>query len=461
VSYSSVPHLVCRPATKVTALALGATAAITNQTRARRILFLADSQETSPNAAGRFWVSLFQHRLWTRWGNAPETPLTAPAAWGTNNTAPDSTGHSLVSCNNPDGLGTAQTTSYIPYGMEGTRPRVRSDAADVPPLWVVQHDNFTSPVSTTNIPRTNEYLLRTSMIGEVFLARLAGNNGTIQWRMRELANSAPAFFGTTLTASGTINTASATSVQGDVLSCVGAEGPVRSYLTPGFTWATAPSAGNLGTVYGEFNFASDSGATHTNILGFLARSANTRGFGVSGFAAGGIKTADIVANRGDSYNTINAYAPDIIAVMMGANDATNGKTKAQYKTDVEALISWIRTNVSPVPLIALFGDMDRSDATAGQRAELAQYAVANAEIAMDTDGVAAINRRRLAESLGWAVGTHAVGDGVHDDEAGSLIRATADEALLHSLLTEIGAGLSWTGTSHVSRINRARRVRLV
>lgn len=427
MTYATTPLLVAKNRATFTRLgSLYRRALNPNQTRAVRMLGLGDSKSTFPAGQGHYEHAMFQYLWGKHFGhNIPETPLTAQMHFGGSGDDPDASGNMLLSNASAGGDTSGQSATFQPYNLEGTNAATLS--TDLGAIYHLHHNYRGTQPSSTFIPRTFEYFKRTGHKLEIFIPRIDSQHTVAQWASYEHADTVHNYFAAS-TASGTINTAAATSVQGNVQSCAGAEGPVRSYLTPAITWTTTPSAANLTSVFGSWQCRGNDGSTRLTICGALLRSADTRGFGYTVSGAAGLNMADIVANRADSYNTWNAYGPNIITIMFGTNDAGNSVSATTFKADAEELVSWIQTNIDDetgtVPLIILESSAPRTGLTGAQQTEFDLYADKLAEIAAGTESVLALNTRRMFVERGFTTGAH-TSDGIHYNEAGGWLAASA------------------------------------
>lgn len=460
MSYLTTPYVVYSGFQTVGTLRNMLIAALgTAQARGRRIVALGDSRAT-PTGQGADGVCMLNYEWWKQYANCPETNIVAPHAFG-NGAAPG-TGLWLLAGHSFNGSSSPQTTANQLYDMEGALACARRPATDLGPLLQVQHDAYSCTADPAYIPRSNEYFTRVGMRFEILVPDLNGaspapNFTSLQWVSYQSASSTPGYFDTQ-TATGTI----------DTTASVAAEGPVRSYLTPAFTWNTAPSGANLNSLYGEVVIGSNSAVQKSDMAMLLARSANTRGIAYSTFGKAGTTSGDLLGGTGaagadpraTSYRALNAIGPNAVVLRWGVNDAAAAMAVATYRANMQANVNWIRANVTSetgdAPLVILVADPDRDlTGNAPGRVVFDLYADALAAIAAATPGVVFINLRRiLEEKYGWKqgvnLGTYLLDD-VHYNTLG-WSKVAAEEVLALSSLQV---------TDISSRANRSRSDRMI
>lgn len=396
--------------------------------RAVRLLDLGDSRSTCPYGWGYDVCPIFVY-LWTRrFGNAPETPLTPTIHFGGSGQPAMPDGGILMGCSTIEGAPTQQTAACIPHGFGAGKPFALSPEVEQGPNFCLQHDFHAAHPGPDVIPRGIEYLKRHGHRCEIFVPRLPAQHTVIRWLQAEQPSSAGTYTAGTETQSGTIRTTTTKSVQGDVMSCLGPEGPVRSYLTPPAVFATPLDPSGVGSLYARWRIGSSSAATRVNILGALVRSADTRGFGYTNSAAGGRMVTSVLTECPLSFHLWRAYAPNVVSCLYGANDAGNGYSPAAFAAGAAALATWIKANLADdhgdAPLIIFESAPMLTNLTAGRLDALSHYAPALADFAHQVPGIIALNTSRAAAELGYTAPTHTA-DGVHYNALGARTVALA------------------------------------
>lgn len=423
-----------------------------NRTRAVRTLVFSDSRGTY-GGQGANSNPLESYRNWQMYGNTPETGLTLVSAFG-NNVRGDATGYFGIAGADLGDQATIRTANTVPWGLEGALSYSRKWIAAVyyVPLYQLQPKAESILPSTAYIP-AQQYIGTTGR-WEVFVPRETTNFATLNWSSHVSAVG-QSYFDTEI-ANGTVNTAAATSVQGDVLSCVGVEGPVRSYLLPTYNWGGGSAVPLLSTDYATLLVGSNDGTTGTEFVGVLWRSANTAGIGTTYCGAGGKTAADLLAAIVNWWPSINAIGADRISLRFGANDAPGGVSAATFQTTLQSIVDLIKANATTgdgvsAPLIEIESPYDQTGLTAPQRAAFDQYGAAGAAVAAINTGVRALDIRAASEATGWSNAADLL-DNVHQNVDGAVITSAARATMIRNVIT---MGLGRAGRSR--RMCRAVR----
>lgn len=444
MSYLTTPYMVYNGVATIQRLAgILSRANLTNNTRAVRHFVIGDSRRTPTGQGNKLW-SYLMFEYWKRFVNMPETGIINPLSFGGDGTTVGS-GYGMLGGGSFGGVPTTRTATYSPYACEGATSAFK-DLSTFPALYGIHHDMFCDNSDPADIPRSNEYLTRIGMKGEFFIDQLNGvspnaNFNSLTWQMTEQSTSVPDYFGTQ-TATGTI----------DISSAVGAEGPVRSFLTPAWTWNTAPASGNRNSLYGCLIAGSTSTTQRVDIMAAIIRSANTRGIGLHFFGKAGTLASDLLSGadpRPNCYNLLNAMQCDIAQFAWGVNDASAATATATYKANTLANVNWGLTHLldqsGNTPLIILESDPDIAlTGNAPGRAVFDLYADQAASIAAATPGVLFINSRRILEEQdGWKegvnLGTLTI-DGTHESSLGAKTHALRFANTIFGAASSVSSG---------------------
>lgn len=162
------------------------------------------------------------------------------------------------------------------------------------------------------------------------------------------------------------------------------------------------------------------------------------GVAISTVAQGGYRSNSLLTLHPDSGPAFRELRPDMVLIMLGANDPGNYHEPAVYRDHMRNLIAWVREWTRADMPVVVFSDAPRTGFDARQRAYDDRYPGVNFELASEDPLVCAINMRLRLEQIGWTsatLPTYCI-DQVHDNANGAAVKAREDVAALFSLLEE-------------------------
>lgn len=401
----------------------------TTNSRAVRKLVVGDSRY-SYGGFGQDSNPLEAFKLWKLYGHSPETPLVQLISWGSASRG-DGTAMWLIGSSNnlsSNATGTVRNSGTIPYMMEGNVPYLKYwDGITSTASFACQHKADSVHPSTGVIPASSFMEVTGGLRAEIFIAREPVNTPEIKYLTGYSNNAGLNYFPTTI-ANTVISTTGVTTVQGDIVSCSGAEGPIRSYLTS--SYGSISPTGYAHCILGSNNVSGS-----VEHVGLLFRSAITKGMGISSWSAGGKKMGDFLNDRPNSYPTFNAYAPDIISPRFGYNDANAAHSPATFQADAQAFVDWVKTNVKgpdgvTPPLIEFESPYNQN---AISPTDFDGYVAALTNVAAANDGVMLLDIRSASDASGFTPATD-LADGIHANITGCIKVANIRYSLLNSLL---------------------------
>lgn len=153
----------------------------------------------------------------------------------------------------------------------------------------------------------------------------------------------------------------------------------------------------------------------------------TGGISFTDASAGGYTATSILTNHSLSGPFLTSLNPDCIMICYGANDSGQGKTPAQFETDVRNLMAWVR-QYTPNVLFILTSDPFRTQSSQIKYDNMDLYSSALYNIALTDNSVLFLNSRRLTDSLGWNASNYTtyLSDGVHYTSHGGIMKAAVE-----------------------------------
>jgi lysophospholipase L1-like esterase len=392
----------------------------------RAILF-GDSQETCPGGAGALYIPRLQYEFWSRYGNAPETPL-APmyASYGTPPVAAD---WLLRVANPPGGVQPSRLVpEFLPPGFTACATTT-IDGSNVGGQWypqavLVQHDGIDLPAATL-LAGVERYFDAGRGVYIDVVAATNASSGEVRVQVLTAPSRTPNF---------------AALPYADVQTSMGLESPVAGIRSVRLGPFPAPGPG-----YVQVSVSGTDPGKFTDIVGVrVVSAASPRGWGMTSFSQGGYGAHHLTALHGQCGPVLAAVAPDVCFLAYGANDAGNWVSPQGYRAALAADIAFIRSHTrGDLPVIVL-GDPYRSDLADGRQANHDLYPRAAMELAEADPLVCAVNSRRLTHEAGWTPGALVyLSDNVHYSALGAHVKARVEaEALFDAFL--------WTPPCRVS-----------
>lgn len=388
-----------------------------------------DSQETSPGGQGSLYNPLMAWELWRRYRNIPETQLQQVTSNG--GVPPAALGIRAARYEATD-AGTMPVAAF-PYTQEAAVPNrfavngVSGLAPQAGFITVLQHNLNDVDPTITEISRSVEYIRRVGVQVGTLVPHRVAQPDELRYRCSSNTASSPNFF-----------LADQLAANVDISAAQVEESNFTPLLLPYDFGGSQPTAANISSLYAQAVFKS-SVATVFEAGPVYYASADKRGISFTPWSEGGRKTSDLFTDRPSCLNFVAVWAPDIIRLKCGANDAGQSLTDAQFKAAVEAKIATYRTRL-PNAVFVLESDAGRSGLTAPQIAAMDLYADRLAEIAaVSSNRAVFVNvQRYLHERHRWFSGSPVFSslmpDGVHYSLAGArLVASTCAKGLFDSV----------------------------
>jgi lysophospholipase L1-like esterase len=374
--------------------------------RTLRIVYLGDSQETTPGGAGAVYVPRLNYELWTIYGNCPETPVSY-TGW-TTGAQPYCDWLTRNAAATPGGLpGTVPSGSMPP----GSNPLLYRSTTVYGHLAMLQHDAAGIDPGAL-IGGQAAYFNRSGPYALDVFASTLPLSGSVAWQAKPCGTPVANYFVSPL-AQGTL---------------------AMSLSAPTFSVAvgsTPPLPQTAG--YMQVELRGTDPAAPTQILGYRYRSlSHPHGAVVSSFSAGGYRTRDFLQNHGESWDFLRAVGPDMVWLGYGANEAGQGLSAAEFRADQEALVARLKHELPNTPVV-LVADPYRT----GAGAEFDAYAWAQYQMAQADSGLLTLNSRRVLDAMGWSATGNSLaflGDGVHYTPHGSRTKAGVEAEMLRQVM---------------------------
>jgi hypothetical protein len=382
------------------------------QSQTVRIAVLGDSQETSPTSHGFRYIPLLNYEMWKRFGNSPETPVegcfnygnTPPANWLVSGrcTTPGPTATRLDSTQilpnmRPAAFSTLNSATNVTGGNHGQLTLLQQDAIDVDP--------------GAEIPASGSYFNTSGVVKARIFAATNASSGEIAYQARPNEASSPSY-AAAVTTTGTLT--------------LGLQSPTLT-IKSGDTTALNFD----GKRYMALEVFGSSDTQLTDIIGLrFFNETYPEGVVVDTFSQGGYTASTFLTNHDKAGRMFRALGFHAAIIHYGANEG-GGVTADQFKSDISAVISQVRTWVgdSEFPII-LIADVYQSGLSSGQTAQYDRYVGAELAIAQADSNVMVINARRLMEDIGWNATSGQSGryleDGIHYTALGAQRLAAAE-----------------------------------
>lgn len=383
------------------------------RTETVRLLYLGDSQETTPAGGGAVYVPRLNYEFWRRYGNCPETPFMS-ANSSTGGGAPYADWLWRGASAAPGPLPVLVPAGWLPPGIRGGRY-----FGDGPPylnygnLVSLQHDAIDIDPGC-QVGGTQEFFARgTACRLEVFATTLP-ESGDVAWQAKPKNGHEPSYF-VPVVRSGVLG-----------LATTGATLQVVSGLTD-------PLPFN-GLEYMQVDLYGTSTTVPTQILGSRFRSIeNPAGVVVTSFSEGGYKVTDYLARHGQSGPVLAALGFDAVIIGYGANDAASGVTPEAFRDNLETLIAFLRSWMGANLPIIIMTDPYRTGLNPAAAANFDRYAGAAYLMGSSDPALLVVNGRRALEERGWSAKgtpTEFMHDGVHYTPLGARAKAAVEMELL-------------------------------
>lgn len=403
--------------------------AYSSPTRAIRMLQDGDSQETAPTGHGDEYNLRLNYEFWKRFGNIPESQIMDNAAYGGG--VPPAAICQAGQLADGVAAGDVSITRY-PYGMDPQAFNRFTYNSSEGIGTVLQANLLSAQTSLTEIDRTVEYLSRTGLVFHMLVPHVTTQGKTLRIRSTASTNGAVQFFN----ADQAVNTADITAYSDNNVSF--------TEITQVYNYGgSPPTAANLLTNYPQVVVTghSDFPTTPVETGPTWFSSGNTKGIIVSMNSQGGVVTTDQFTDRANMLQFINGYAPSIIILSCGANDAGAGVTPAQFKTNVQTKINTYQAGLAgslPNLMFILMSDPDLTTIVDPVKlADLDGYGAVLRQIALDpTYKSVFIDRNRILKNkYNWdrnfpsTIANYLL-DGVHYSTAGARLVAIEDAAAI-------------------------------
>jgi len=348
-----------------------------------RFVELGDSQATAPGGFGDAWNFGFNRALADFYGNAPETCTNLGGNFGAFGTAHSEQGKWGVSGRfaiSPS-VSTTPTTAILPSASTGLIQAVGSTANyQSGQLGIFLMNNISAP---NPFYRNSNYF-----------------NYSAGVRLKTYAftrsGSSPLTIGNAYNAT---NAHSFTLSDFQTNINFGQDNASLSVISHTSNLMTAPTSSQ----YLQIGYKLTSGAGPVEIYGArFVMEANPIGAVADTFGVGGLSCSAYLSAYSGAGNMLKNAGPyNCAMISFGANDMFT-RSQAQYKGDVLAMISFIRTSMGDANFpIIIMTDYQRTIASAPDRTRYETYPIAAWEIANEYDAVMAINLQRMTYNYGW------------------------------------------------------------
>ena len=405
-TFDQVPYYTCQNRSTWAAFIAAAETALV------RVAQFGDSQETSPGGQGTVFLARGNWEPSRTFGHIGETPI-API-WSYGEPA-----HWLV---RGGAAGGADATSAVAANkwLPSIPPDLtRFDSADAGALVMLQSRAASIDAGAELADTADFWNKAVNTVCDIFCYTLSGGNSGLAVDVIPVNSASGNYFATP---TATIST-------GDIGLNAASGTPIK-YTTPVLGWNGLT---NMQVI------ARSGGAGDVIIAAMRYRSATTKGVTFSSFSAGGYDVTHVLANHANAGPMLNLMGPwDAIWLSFGANDAAHGVSAANFKTNVETLISTMRGASwlnNPNQKFIITTDAYNANMTSGQRTEAELMPAAAAEIAAADANVLAINEYRIMYDAGQNPSGYEafLADGVHHTALGARVRA----ALLWNVLKRL------------------------
>jgi hypothetical protein len=383
-----------------------------------RIAIIGDSQETSPTSEGYQYFARLNFEMWQRFGNVPETPLEGCATYGAG--SPPADWLMRGSCFNPGPVATRLATDQIlpnvsPAAFSTLNSQINLTQGSHGQLTMLQQDAIDVDAGAA-IPTTTSYFNTTGTVKARIFAATNPSSGEIAYRALPTSSHVPSY--------------SATATTTDTLT-LGLESNV-----PDIKAGNTQALDFNGNRYMALEVFGSDDRKLTDIVGLrFFNETHPEGVIFDTFSRGGYTATKFVDTSANAGAMFRAFGFQAGVVHLGASEA-GGVTAEQFKTNIEAVISRVRSwtgNPSfPFMLIADVYQQGLSDAEAAQ---FDKYVGAELAIAQTDPNVMIINARRLMEDIGWNgtsgdSGQFLLADGKHYSAHGAIVLAAAEAAAM-------------------------------
>ncbi|MBY0261878.1 MAG: SGNH/GDSL hydrolase family protein [Phycisphaerales bacterium] len=389
-----------------------------------RVVVDGDSRSATPGGFGYNTIPLLAYEFYKVFGNMPASQILpiASAGNGANPVGASSTG----AASGTNAVGDTLQTRY-PYNTDPVNAARRAGDGLGFLVNLNHRLDFVSS-EATEIERTStEYIKRLGVRWNAMIPHVSTQGDNLEVSFLKNASATTNYYDpdSTLGPAQVINISAAKTANNLWLNLNGL-----------LNWgAKVPTAGNLGTVYGQAQFRSASSSQMVEVGPVWFTSSDTRGFEFHTFSQGGKKMADQLLDRPNQAPFCTAFDPDIWYIALGTNDAGNGVSSAQFQADAQAKIT-ARLASNPNALCVLIADYDRGSPTNGPDFDLYADVLYSLSLISSNRSVF-INRRRLTEEATGGLWNRNSGsfttycpDSVHAGILGSRIAAKADASAL-------------------------------
>jgi hypothetical protein len=122
--------------------------------------------------------------------------------------------------------------------------------------------------------------------------------------------------------------------------------PIRKGAEGSPTWMSTPPLEFAGKRHLQLLLRGADPKSGAEFVGMRWKSdAPPRGVVVQGFSKGGMRLGQLVGSHGDAGSLLKSLQPHVAVLHFGANDAGNGITPSEWRSQLEAAIAWIRISM--------------------------------------------------------------------------------------------------------------------
>lgn len=345
-----------------------------------RLARIGDSRSTGAFGAGRLINGPMNARLASNYGNMPSTGLFTGSAAGRANG-----GVALGVNASPDGTAGTITSTYVPANLT-TRAYLSSHsgfAAIVSDGWYYANAKFNY--------RGGRFLNRaTASLYPEIVGYNTANSSTLNWQFRSVAGPYLSYG-----AGSQLVTGATAALTGDGTTCT------RTLFQSSRQSFPSPSNAINATPYLQLQIVGGHASNSTVfVAAYVNDYANPQGMVVDDFGTGGYKVTQWTSAYPNCGAFFRARPYAGYVVHFGANDCAGGVSAATFKSNLQTLITQIRSWDGQAP-IYLVGEYYRGGITGGQLTELDMYPGACYELARENQRCVFINLRRALEMQGW------------------------------------------------------------
>jgi hypothetical protein len=189
--------------------------------------------------------------------------------------------------------------------------------------------------------------------------------------------------------------------------------PIRKGAEGSLAWMSTPPLAFAGKRHLQLLLRGADPKSGAEFVGMRWKSdAPPRGVVVQGFSKGGMRLGQLVGSHSDADELLKAIAPHVAVLHFGANDAGNGITPSEWRSQLEAAIAWIRASMDDPSFPVIIAAELRVGFSPTPWIVFDWMPVIAHEIALRDSNVLALNLHRTThEEYLWGPNSADLGDG--------------------------------------------------